>query len=269
MDATFEIIVAGQEPEYAGQAARAAFDEVDALERELSRFIQTSDVAQVNALSAGGSVCVGIDAFECLALAQSVWVDTAGAFDVTVGSGLNRVQAIGGMDLLKLNAQERTVGVEAEGLKVDLGGIGKGYAVDRIAALLRDWSIEGALVHSGQSTVLAMGKGAGEQGWTVGLRDPEHEQQVIAAVLLRDEALSGSAAGLDDPHIVDPRTGRPPRDKLASWAKARSAALADALSTAFMVMTESEIEAYCDRDRRVAAMVLPARAAPARFGPWD
>ena len=177
--------------------------------------------------------------------------------------------AAAGTPLLELDEEQHAVKVLAEGLMIDLGGIGKGYAIDQMIELLREWSIESALVHSGQSSVFAMAPPPGRSAWQIDLRDPGPHEKSIGSVRLAHRAMSGSGMRLHGAHIIDPRTGQPAQGKLATWAAAPSAALADALSTAFMVMSPAEIETYCREHLDVAAMVmLEVGAKVVRFGEW-
>jgi len=256
MATTFEILIRGEEHDYARQAAAAASEETRRIEHELSRFIGYSDVSQINRLKSGERVRVGVAVFDCLKLALAVHADTGGAFDVTLGTGL---------DQLHMDDDEHSVGVSAADVTLDLGGIGKGYAVDRMVEILREWSVEDALIHAGESTASAMGR------WTVEVRDPKTEAEVMDRVTLCDRALSGSGTLLQGRHIIDPRTGRPAEGALGAWAAAPSAALSDALSTAFMVMSVEEVKRYCDRHADVAAMLVAAEgvSTPVRFGRWE
>lgn len=278
MNTTFELLVRGVEEGYAKEAARAAFVELERVEKELSRYIEYSDVAQINRLRVGESARVGVATWECLRLAQQMFEETNGAFDVTIGALKDRWQghstktalaaarALTGMHLLKINEAEHTVAVTVNGVLVDLGAIGKGYAVDQMVALLREWSIEDALVHSGQSTAFAIGS------WQVAIRDPLQENHVLGHVHLCERALSGSGLSIHGLHIIDPRTGHPTQDKRGAWAIAPSAALSDALATAFMVMSPEEIEGYCRSHADVAAMIVtgaPDNYAIKRFGSWE
>ena len=174
MATTFEVIIVHEDERYASQAAVAAFDEVDRLERELSRFIENSDVARINSAGANQPLQLGLDTFECLKIAMRVYAETNGAFDITIGSLLkcwrnedgtprkpspkeiDIARLHTGTNLLQLNEAEHTVMLSASPVQIDLGGIGKGYAVDRVAELLRDWSIDVALVSGGYSSVLAL-----------------------------------------------------------------------------------------------------------------
>jgi thiamine biosynthesis lipoprotein len=275
MGCTFELIIPNQEAAYAEQAAHAAFDEVDRIELELSRYVEHSDVARINALVPGQSIRIGMETLECLQLASAIQADTNGAFDVTASGADHASEADeeqlrsagrdhhprerrDGMQLIDLNPAIRKVTVKADGVMVDFGGIGKGYALDQVAALVREWKIPSALLHAGQSSVLALGVGPEGEPWSVGLRDPHDVRIPIGLVRLQDRSLSGSGQLLHGLHIVDPRSGRPCRATVGAWATAPSAAVSDALSTAFMVMSRAEVEAYCRGHEDVlAVLALP------------
>ena len=261
MATVFEIIVSANDAQYARQAAFAAFDELDLLEEQLSRFIPSSDIARVNALRAGQSVRVGIAALECLQLAARVCDETGGAFDVTLGS----------KGALEIVPEQFVVRAKADGVQVDLGGIAKGHAVDRLAEVLADWSIEAALIHAGQSTALAVGPPGDLPAWPLALRHPAHHDETLLEVHLRDRALSGSGHLVHGDHIIDPRTGRPVEGRAGAWAAAPSAAMSDALSTAFMVMSVDEVQRYCDRHADISGMVAaqgPSGIDRTQFGAW-
>ena len=286
MAAPLEILVAGEDPEYAQQAAAAAFEEIDRIEQDLSRHRDTSDVARINQLSPNHPVRVGPHAFACLKAAAEIHADTAGVFDVTIGplmacwrnpdrslrrpSDEELAEARGrvGMHLVVLDDTAHTVAVKVEGVVVDLGGIGKGYAADCAARLLAEWEIGAAFISVGSSTVLALDPPPGKPGWAVGaggIGDEPHTQTVH----LRNRALSGSATRVKGRHIMDPRTGRPAAAAIATWALCPKATTADALSTAFMVMRPEEVERYCERHPDTAALlVLDAPGGPrrVRFG---
>jgi len=281
-----------EDDRYARQAAAAAFAEVDRLEADLSRFIENSDISRINNLPANQPLLIGLAAFECLQLSTRMYAETDGAFDITIGflldcwrneddtprtpsqEELNLARQRTGTGLLKLDEVEHTVKLLAAPVQVDLGGIGKGYAVDRMAELLRDWSIDTTLISGGYSSVLALDAPAGTKGWPVTLSDPGNRRQILARPNLKHRALSGSGLQKGG-HIIDPRTARPVKGKRAAWACAPDAATADALSTAFMVMTPDEIKKYCLRHPDVLAMVIlehggkdPQKDKILHFGPW-
>jgi len=292
MATTFEVIILHEDARYAQQAAGAAFNELDRLDTELSRFIENSDISRINNLGANQPLIIGLDAFECLQLSANMYEETKKAFDITIGpllgcwlskdktehipseEQLNLARQHTGMHLLKLDEAEHTVHLLTEAVQIDLGGIGKGYAVDRMVELLRDWSINTALVHGGYSSALALGAPPGMKGWPLTLSSPGNSKQTLASLYLRDRALSGS--GLQKGrHIIDPRTAQPVDGKCAAWACAPDAATADALSTAFMVMNPDEVNHYCQRNSDTLAMLLMEQQDAKtrknkilRYGPW-
>lgn len=269
MGSSFGLTLCGEDEDYARQVAQACFEEVDRLEREMSRYVEQSDVSRINALSPGETVRVSPATFDCLALAREIHRDTAGAFDVTVSElvdawrtgepcqkEVQRILSHVGMELLELDAENLAVGVRKEGVTVDLGGIGKGYAVDRAAALLEDWSVTSGLAHAGESSVLSVGPPPGRASWPIALRDPRDQDESLVELELRRSAVSGSGIQLQGPHIIDPRTGYPIEDRIGAWATAPTAARSDALSTAFMIMTERQARAYRKKHPETAALVL-------------
>jgi len=289
MNTPFEVVIAHEDETYAGQAAMAVFREVDRIEGLLSRFNPCSDVGQINLLDAGLSTGVEPEVLDCLLIANEVFCETGGAFDVTIGPAVqcrrddeghpveasdeDRAAALArvGMSRLVLNFDEFSVGVKgsADGswpgrVVVDLGGIGKGFALDRVVETLTDWSIDNALIHGGTSTALVVGSGgsaggcgAGVAGWALGVGADWGPAAGIEKVVLRSGALSGSGVELQGEHIIDPRTGRPALTHVGAWAICPSAARADALSTAFVVMATDQVEAYCDAHDDTAALVVP------------
>ncbi len=293
MTTTFEIFTVHTDARYAQQAAWAAFDELDRLERELSRFIENSDISRLNNLTAGQSLLVGPAAFECLQLCVRMYAETNGAFDITIGSlmdcwvgkdktmrtpskeQLNLARQHTGLHLIKLDEAQHTVQLLGKGVQIDLGGIGKGYAIDRMAELLGDWSIDTALIHGGYSSVLALGKPPGTKGWPVTLNNPGNRKQSLVRLYLQDRAVSGS--GLQKGrYIIDPRTAQLVEGKRAAWAYGPDAATADALSTAFMVMSPDEVEQYCCRHSDVLSMIVTKgrdtetqKDKILRFGSWN
>jgi thiamine biosynthesis lipoprotein len=275
MATTFEVIVQHDERLYAQQAAEAAFDEVDRIENELSRYIENSDVARLNNLRAGVPLQLSLETFECLQISDRVHDQTGGAFDVTVGflvdcwrdsdkqprtpspQELRRARERTGMNLLMLDETTFSVMLTTSPVRIDLGGVGKGYGVDRMAALLREWSVDRAMIHGGYSSVLALDAPKGTDGWPIRLSHPNDRGRTLARLCVARFAVSGS--GLEKGrHIIDPRVARPVEGKIAAWSIAPDAATGDALSTAFMVMSPEEILACCRRHPEYRGLVIVA-----------
>jgi FAD:protein FMN transferase len=160
----------------------------------------------------------------------------------------------------------RTVRYLQPGVEINLGSIGKGYSLDRVARLLRSkYGVKSALLNGGNSSVLAVGTPPNDpRGWAVGLRDPAAPERRLAVVRLRGRAMATSAAtyqrfeynGRRLGHLLDPRTGRPAEGVAMATAFARTAAAADALATAFFVMGPEATRRYCDAHPDVAAVLL-------------
>jgi len=268
MATVFEVHCVHAEARYAGQAAHAAFDEVDRLERELSRFTGNSDVARINGLAAGESTRVSPSTLECLEIARALFDLTNRAFDVSIGSGL---------ESLDLDPDAFAVRAGADGVRIDLGGIGKGYAVDRMGEVMEEWEVPCVLVHGGFSSVLALEAPPDRGGWPLTLSAPgPGPQEVLARVSARQVAFSASGTQ-KGAHIVDPRTGRPVRER-AAWVSlprvdpgagaqspgGRSAAVAEGLSTAFMILPLEEVAAVCERCPGLEAWLLREPAEEGR-----
>jgi len=243
MTTQFEVIVAGQDREYARQASGALFREFDRIEKVLSKYDAGSDIGQVNLLKPGESVRVGIETLECLE--RAVWAHevSGGLFDPTLGTGFQ---------WLEIDHANFSIGWKKDGKgELDLGGIGKGYAIDKAAEILADWEIGQAVINGGTSTVLALGK-----DWELGVGGPWGERVGLNTVTLKDQALSGSGTEVKGQHIINPKTGKPAQHHLAAWAIHSSAAASDALSTAFMMMEQEKIEQLCTKNPGTIAFVV-------------
>ncbi len=261
MATVFEITIAQPDVDesYAGSVADAVFAEVDRLEEELSRFKSTSDIYRISLLKSGESATVGMAAWDCLMLAKTVHAETGGAFDVTVGPLMNLWRNQDGsprqpdedeIAWARENVGTQRFDLQPDGLRViahaddiiyDLGAVGKGYALDQAVEILEDWSVRHALLNAGDSTILGLGAPEGDPGWIVTLGGDQ-----ARTVCLRDRAISSSGFAVKGAHIMNPRTMRPvPVREGRTFVVAPTAALSDALSTSFMIMTPEEIKALC------------------------
>jgi thiamine biosynthesis lipoprotein len=249
-------------------AARAALDEADRLEAILTVFRETSEVAHVNRTAGHEDVRVGPELFELLQASERLYQETDGAFDVTSSplsrcwgflrregrvpddASLAEARACVGMNKVTLDIDRQAVRFDRPGVELNFGSIGKGYAIDRMAAILRSRGVRHALLSAGASSVVAVG--GGREGWPIDLR-PRRARAPVGRVRLRDGAVGSSGAGeqffeIDGKrygHVLDPRTGWPASGVLGVSVIARDAADADALSTALLVEGAALAEPYC------------------------
>ena len=181
MNTVFEVHTANADARYAAEAAQAAFALVDRLEGELSRFRPNSDITRLNHLPAGERTRVGEAALECLLIARHVYDLTDGAFDIAIGTGLPS---------LEIDADAFEVRATADGVRLDLGGIGKGYVVDLVAELLEEWGLDRAFVHGGFSSAVALEPPAASDGWPLTLSDPCQPSRVFCRLSPKPSSLA-------------------------------------------------------------------------------
>lgn len=260
MATTFEIAIPYGTPN-ALPAAEAALDLIDQLEEQVTVYRDTSEVSRLN--EAGRCERMEPQLFALLQRCATLTRDTEGAFDVAcgalvkcwgfykregripTGTELNGAMARTGFRHVSLNADTRAVRLTRPGVELNLGAVGKGYALDRAADLLRtEYGIRSALLHAGGSSVRAVGRPPTDfRGWRVSIRHPHDDRCTLGSVFLVDEALGTSADtyqhfeynGKRYGHVLDPRTGRPVDGTRSASCLAPTAADADAISTAFFV----------------------------------
>ena len=245
------INIAHEDEAYAGQAARAAFREIDRLESMLSRFEEGSDIWQLNHTQSTDPIPVSLETYECLAQSMELTRLTNGAFDVTIGNlyelwseeepdeeTIEAARNKTGAQHISLATNSCAVSVSSPGIMLDLGAVGKGYILDKVATILEEWELPRALLNSGGSTILALDSPSPDEDWKVTCGEELVELTQMAA--------SGSGVAYQGEHIIDPRTGRPATARKRCWALAPTATIADAMSTAAMVMTLDERRALQD-----------------------
>jgi thiamine biosynthesis lipoprotein len=266
MACRFEVTLAEEDARHV-EAARAALDEADRVEAVLTVFRDSSEVSAVNREAAAGPVVVGDLLFALLERCRPIHAATGGAFDPTSGpltrcwgflvregrlpaaEEIAEAMASVGFGKVQLDAAARTVRFEAAGMALNFGSIGKGLALDRMAAVLRARNVPRALVSAGGSSAIAIGGG---DGFVVDLTSPRVPDR-LGRLYLAEAALGTSGAGEQYfeaegrryGHVIDPRTGWPCEGVLSASVVAPEATLADALSTAFLVGGPELAERYC------------------------
>jgi thiamine biosynthesis lipoprotein len=259
MGTVLEIAIEGLEPEPAARALDELYDEALRLDRLLSIYDPGSEISRINRTAGHGIQQVDPEVVEILKLSVAYSELTQGAFDVTIGPLVDLwVEAAARSEpptAEELTFARRRVGAErisavssdrvsiaGEGMKLDLGGIAKGYALDRMLPLLERHGIDRALLNFGQSSSWAVGAPAGSPGWRLLVRGPEG--RFAGLITLRDQAFSASGSqgqgfeidGRRYGHIIDPRSGEPLMRARQAVVVSQRAALAEALSLALLVL---------------------------------
>ncbi len=242
MGTTFSISVDGLDSRPTENAIEAAFSEARRLDRMLSNYKPDSELSGVNRRAAETPVKVSPELFSLLKTCFDLSRQSEGAFDITVGPlmklwgfyrGEGHVPAheavagalehVGYRNVV-LNDRDQTIRFTKAGTELDPGGVGKGYAIDRMAAVLRQHGIHSALLSAGGSSIYAIGSPPDEpRGWRLQIQDPLDSNKSAAGVFLKDTSLSTSggyekffeAGGRKYSHIMDPRTGYPVNGVLA------------------------------------------------------
>jgi thiamine biosynthesis lipoprotein len=264
----------------ASAAARAAFDRVAELDAALSDYRDSSEVSRLARAAGGPPVPVGPDLFAVLERAQDVGRRSGGAFDVTVGplvrlwrrtlrtgdwpDPARRAEALScvGSDKMHLDPAARTVLLDRPGMRIDLGGIAKGYAGDQALRVLRARDVSSALVAVG-GDVVAGDAPPGEAGWVV-VVEPDEPTRAGERLLLRQAAVSTSGDsqqwverdGVRYSHILDPRTGIGLTGRRRATVVAREGVTADGLATAACVLGPAEAVALVEATPGADAIVL-------------
>lgn len=261
MACTYSIVVYGEERNSLRQAVDAAFDEVDRIDRLMSHYKPDSPLSQLNREAAKKPVKVEPELFdfivECLRYSRA----SDGAFDITVGplmkawgffrgegrmpseQELSKARRSVGYRHVISDEKERTVFFDQPGVELDLGGIAKGYAVDRAVTVLKQRGIKSALVSAGGSTIYGLGAPPNGAGWEVKLQDPIAPDKTALTLKLKNQALSVSGSyekffemeGRRYSHIMDPRTGRPVEGVLSVAVITDTGTAGDALDNVFYV----------------------------------
>ncbi len=261
MACAYTIVVYGDDRTPFKQIVNAAFDEVDRIDRLMSHYKPDSPVSRVNREAHKMPVKVDAELFDFIAECLRYSRESDGAFDITVGplmktwgffrgegrmpsdAELNEARSKIGYQHVSLNPKEQTIFFDRAGVELDLGGIAKGYAVDRAVAALKQHGVASALVSAGGSTIHALGSPPDSLGWEVKIQDPLDQRKSAATVSLKDQSLSVSGSdekffelnGARYSHVMDPRTGRPVQGVLSVAVIAGNGTVGDALDNVFYV----------------------------------
>ena len=273
MGCVYMIVVYGRDIAPLREAAAAALDEVDRIDRLMSNYKNDSELSRVNREAAERAIKVDQELFDFIAECLRYSRESDGAFDITVGplmkawgffrgegrapgeaelaEARNRV----GYQHVILNQKDGTIFFDKAGVELDLGGIAKGYAVDRAVAVLKQHGVTSALVSSGGSTIYALGRPPGKPAWEVEVQDPVERDKIATTVRLKDQSLSVSGSyekffeldGVRYSHVMDPRTGRPVQGVLSVAVITGDGTSGDALDNVFYALGVERSRAWLNK----------------------
>ena len=263
--------------------ATDALDIIHQLEAQMTVYRDDSELSLINRTAYHHPVTVEPLLFGLLLKAKEISQSTGGAFDATMGplialwrSGRQEGRIPSeteiaeclthtGLAHVEFNQTDTTIRYDDPQAEFNLGGIGKGYALDRAGEFLTEAGLTDWLMHGGFSSLLARGEHQHQGGWPVGIRNPLFPDRTLGTILLKDQALSTSGSGVQSfrlggkkyGHILDPRSGWPVEGLLSVTVLAPTAAEADALSTAFFVLGLEKAREYCDNNPHVSSLLIP------------
>lgn len=287
MGTVFEVAAYDRDPKHASNAIQKAFQEIVRVDDLLSNYKSDSALSRLNRSAHFHAEQVPAGLYRVVEQAVEFSRLSNGKFDISVAPLVDLWKAaLSGSSSPSLEQQEKVsqcvgyqkielippdrIAFQSSCLRLDLGAIGKGFAVDRAGEILRSEGIQNALINAGGSTLLALGSPPGQSGWLVHLRDPS--QKIDPQVMLKDESVSTSEQtppsllGIDSPgHIIDPDTGRPLQTEFAVSAVAKTGIASDALSTTLLLLGPERGKALVQRihseQMREAAAVWISRKA--------
>ncbi|MDH4025627.1 MAG: FAD:protein FMN transferase, partial [Desulfuromonadales bacterium] len=256
MGTVVEIMAAGQSSKTLEAAVEAAFAEMERLDKLLSRYNTDSEVSRLSQSTTGGEV--SLSTVEVLTLGLEISSKSGGAFDMTLGklktlwafdkesptlpNAAELSAALSGIGPKALSLEGQQLRKASPQLQLDLGGIAKGYAVDRAIAILKQHGVANAAVNAGGDMYL-LGQ-RHERAWRIGIQHPREEKGVLETVQISNRAVVTSGDyerffeqdGVRYHHIFNPQTGMPARDCQSVTIVTDSVALGDALATAVFVL---------------------------------
>ncbi len=271
MGCQFEIFLAGTGRDQLIFAGKEALDEIVRLDRQLSHYRDDSDITRLNLHASDQWVRVEPQLYHLIKDCLKISSETDGAFDITAGPltkawgfyrGEGRVPNLDelcntlskvGFYRVLTDDDDQLIYFASQEMEISLGAVGKGYALDRAANILRMYGAEKAVLHGGQSSIYALGSPPDKMAWEFTIKDPRDHETPIEVVYLNDEALSTSGNyeqyfevdGKRYSHIIDPLTGQPTQGMISVSVIAPSGAESDALSTAFFVLGKERTEEIC------------------------
>lgn len=280
MGTAFEITATGKNP---GRAVQSAIREIERIE-SLTGYAADSDIQKINHRAGIAPVAVSSETMALLKIVDLHFQELTGAFDPSIaplinlwGFGTNstprlpdndqikRAKLLVGFKNVQINTKAKTVFLTRQGMELDLGGIAKGYAVDRAYQVLKKYGITSALINGGSSSIRVIGAKNTSTSWKLGIGHPRRSGELLGTLGLPDDRSLGTSAdtqnffiqnGVRYSHLINPQTGYPAREKMLVTVTAPTAVEADLLSTAFFILPDNQITTFTKRHPAIGAITV-------------
>ncbi len=250
MATRFDLWLCGEDADLLQSVAYQAWEEIDRLEMMMSRHDTRAELARINREAHERPVRIEIELFDVLEDCRYWHSFTNGYFDIAYRTSKTLINDIT-TQRYSLDRENRTISFAFEGVELDLGGYGKGYALDRVAGLLAQYNLENAFVQGGTSSALARGTKEDGNQWRIDIPHPQNPARVVDSKTLQDKGFSYSATyhpkteKISD--IIDPHTRRPISTSAACWMISPTALQAEVLTTALLAMGETKAGLFCTK----------------------
>lgn len=282
MACEFDVIMNPGAPDQVG-AASEALDLIDSLEDQMTVYRDQGELVELNRVAAESPTPVEPQLYGLLRRASDYSRDLEGAFDLTSGplialwrqarevghppsaEEIAEARKLVGMNFVQFEDEGCRVSFTQPGVALNLGSIGKGYALDRAGQFLLERGVNEFSLIAGGSSLVARGGHAEYSGWPVSLQHPVLRHRKLGTLMLKNAGMSSSGStvqffefdGRRYGHVIDPRTGWPTDELLTVTVVAQTAERAEALSTAFFVLGVEKALEYCHNHSDVAAVLTP------------
>lgn len=269
MATRFYVLIPGLDDGTGNELFQKIKDEVNRIESRLSRFLKESEISKINREAFHSDVETDEECFEILNACKYGWKITDGAFDITLRplmdywkneadhseENFQNVKESVGMQNVELNEDHQTVRFKNEKTELDLGGFGKGYALEKVKQMIESSAVENAFISFGESSVLAMGDHPAGGAWKIGINDYKNPGNSIHEFEVSDGSVSTSSNFyLNDDgdlkhhrHVIDPKTGKVHEFFNAVSVSASSPILAEILSTACLLLPDEKIDELMEK----------------------
>lgn len=294
MGTLLEISLYAENEPLAQNAFEQVFQEVSRLEKVFSTYQHDSEISQINREAWKAPQRLSPDAFTLILTSKQLFERTQGAFDITINplvqlwkdaqqknqlptaDQITNTRQMIGMSQIHFDISARKIRFLQEGMSLDFGGIGKGYALDQATTVLKNKGIQHALLNFG-GNICVTGPPPDASFWSVEIKDPKNPQKRISALRLSNGSVSTSAnyerglqiQGKLYSHLIDPRTGSPATGILSTTVIAENATEADALSTGLFILGVSATQKFMQQSNELGVLFVTESGEIFRFGKYS